>query len=521
MKKKHWSLFLFFAFAGYILPAQIPGKNQVNDTTYMLTYDHGGLILWGSNHFTERLGNAIEWLDKYPGFKIGLDNEAQIYDHFAEHEPQILTELNKLLKEYKGRFAIGSSTYGQPLSEFINDESNIRQISYALDAERKYFHYRPPVYLMSEHAMHSQMPQILKGFGFKGAIMRTHYMMYGYNPVFDVPIGWWVGIDNSKIPTIPTYSGEGAEFGKTTVDTWILTRYPGADSKDPMESFREKFKHINPLLATRADDSGLRKEELVKEYEKKPMFQWILLDELLKKYPAPTEDMVTKPNDFIVRMPWGYCGNKIWNASRKAEVSILTAERLAALEFMNGGKSHETELDKSWKDLLLAQHHDIQICGLLSESDKLLPASINNSEKIINSCMSFFGESTKGEGFLLVTAFNPLSWAQTRWIQADINLGKGDAMNLVAKSNGKVIPVTIIESNKLSDGSILQARIAFKAELPPLSLVSFSILPAVNPVEKNEQLIRADEKNLSISTPYYEVKLAEDGGLTSLKNYLT
>ena len=51
------------------------------------------------------------------------------------------------------------------------------------------------------------------------------------------------------------------------------------------------------------------------------------------------EAMVTTPNDFTVRMPWGYCGNKIWNDSRKAEISVLFAERLAAVEFLNGGKS--------------------------------------------------------------------------------------------------------------------------------------------------------------------------------------
>lgn len=185
----------------------------VNDTTYLLSYDHGGLILWGSDHFRERLKSATIWLDKYPSFKIGLDNEAQIYDYFAENEPKMLNELKTLLQKYKGRFAIGSCTYGQPLSQFINDESNIRQIQYALNAERKYFKYRPPVYLMSEHAMHSQIPQIIKGFGFDGAIMRTHFMMYGYNPTFNLPIDWWIGIDGSKIATIPTYVGEGAEFG--------------------------------------------------------------------------------------------------------------------------------------------------------------------------------------------------------------------------------------------------------------------------------------------------------------------
>ena len=42
-------------------------------------------------------------------------------------------------------------------------------------------------------------------------------------------------------------------------------------------------------------------------------------------------------------------------------VSVLTAERIAALT----GTEAEVDLEQAWKDLLVAQHHDIQICGLL------------------------------------------------------------------------------------------------------------------------------------------------------------
>ncbi len=148
----------------------------MEEPMYMLTYDHGGLILWGADHFRERLRNAVGWLDSYPSFKIGLDNEAHIYDYFAENEPDLLQEIQGYLEKYQGRFGIGSCTYGQPLSMFIGGESNIRQIGYALEANMKYFNYTNSIYLMSEHAMHTQIPQIITGFGFKGAIMRTHYL---------------------------------------------------------------------------------------------------------------------------------------------------------------------------------------------------------------------------------------------------------------------------------------------------------------------------------------------------------
>ena len=173
--------------------AAIARADSSDNTLYMLTYDHGGLVLWGMDHFRQYLHSAAEWMDRYPSFKIGLDNEAYTYDYMAEHDPELLEELRGMLTRYRGRFGIGTCTYGQPLMHFLNEESNIRQIGYGLETDSKYFGTAPDIYLMSEHAMHSQIPQILAGLGFKGAIMRTHFMMYGYNPQFDVAIGWWVG----------------------------------------------------------------------------------------------------------------------------------------------------------------------------------------------------------------------------------------------------------------------------------------------------------------------------------------
>ena len=521
--KNHFLIFGILSIYFFLFPqtffAQNSNSNGAQDSTvYMLTYDHGGLILWGNEHFKERMNNAIEWLDRYPSFKIGLENESQIYDEFAENDTLLLNEIKANLKKYKGRFSIGSCTYGQPLAQFINEESNIRQIQYSIESTKKHFNYRPPVYLMSEHAMHSQMPQILSGFGFKGAIMRTHYMMYGYNPTFDVPIGWWVGLDNSRIPTVPTYPGEGAAFGKTTVDNWILTRYPGPNAKESMEIYREKFKHINPLLATRADDSGLRKEELVMEYENNPQYQWILLDELLPNFPEPKEVMVTRPNDFTVRMPWGYCGNVIWNMNREAEMNVLTAERLATIEMLNGGQDREEKLRKAWQKLLLAQHHDVQIVGLLPEAHDLLPASIQLSEQVIHNSIKYMADNMEGEGIKQITVFNPLSWTQSTWISTKVNFTKGEAMAVEVKNNNVLQTSRLIKSYNYSDKSILEADISFKADLPPLSLVTYSILPSEHEIVKSSSKISVNEDELKIITPYYEIKLSDNGGIAYLKN---
>lgn len=517
MKKYMFLLITSYVILCTFTPLSGQKKTSENQLPmYMLSYDHGGLILWGSEHFSERLKDAASWLDKYPEFKIGLDNEAHMYDYLAEHDIEVLQEIQSMQIKYPGRFGIGTCTYGQPLSQFINEESNIRQIGYALQTNLKYFSTTPDVYLMSEHAMHSQIPQILVGFGFKGAIMRTHFMMYGYNPTYNEPFGWWIGMDGSRIPTVPTYDGEGAEFFKTPVDNWILTRYPSKDATMSLQDFREQFAHINPLLASRADDSGLRKEELVREYNGNPLFKWILLDELLELYPNPKAEFVTRPDDFKVRMPWGYCGNKIWNTSRKAEVSVLTAERLAALEFLNDGIDRENTLHQSWKNLLVAQHHDIQIVGLTNDAEKYLSASLEASESVIKESLQWAAEHMSSDGVQQVTVFNPLSWERNEWIETKVSFEKGQALTVNVSLGETKVPVTYLQTHRFSDGSIFEAKIAFEATLPPLSLSSYSVTPDSDQPESFQSGLLVDREELSISTPYYHVQLNAGGGISSI-----
>lgn len=512
---------------GQIAEPPLNVKTTSTDTgsMYLLTYDHGGLVLWGTDHFAKYLHSAIEWLDRYPGFKIGLDNEAYTYDFLKKNDTALLGELKGYLKKYNGRFGIGTCTYGQPLSQFINEESNIRQIGYALETDQSVFQYTPSVYLMSEHAMHSQIPQILNGFGFKGAIMRTHFMMYGYNPTFNSPIGWWIGQDGSRIPAIPTYKGEGSGFGWVTEDNLILTRYPGPECKEPLEAFRNKFSNINPLLATRADDSGLRQEGLVKEYEGKPGYKWLLLEEIFPNYPVPADEYKTLPDDFHVRMPWGYCGNEIWNMSRQAEVKILTAERLAAMESLLGGKNYENEIQKSWKNLLVAQHHDIQICGILDDSRRFLPASIGISDSVIRFSMNYISSQMQGGNLAQITIFNPLSWSRKEWINVTVLL-PDNVKNIAVQKGEEPVPFEILDSYKIliSEGLKKQKRILInlmvRVDIPALTFQSLAVVNAKQSRQPAKS-VEIDSENLQITTPFWIISLHKNGGISAIKNRIT
>lgn len=489
---------------------------------YMLTYDHGGAVLWGTEKFGMSLRSAVAWLERYPSFKIGLDNEAYTYDFLAEHEPGLLNELRGYLKRFRGRLGVGTATYGQPLSCFINEESNVRQLEYAQEVNRRLLGTAPPVYAMSEHAMHAQIPQLLRGFSFAGALMRTHFQMYGYNPTFDVPIGWWIGLDGSRIPTVPTYKGEGAEFGKTTDDNWILTRYPGPQCRESLEDFRRKFARIHPLLASRVDDAGLRKEELVKECEGRPDYHWILPEELLGAFPAPQTEFRTAPNDFVVRMPWGYCGNEIWNRCREAEVAVLTAERLAAVALMLGGEVREDQLRQAWKNLLVAQHHDIQITGLVADARRFLGQSLAVSGEVMQSSLRQVAGQMSGGKLAQVTVFNPHSWRQRDWVEVEVPLPPGAGVSLGAERDGHPVPCYIVAppaavetspSSRKSDSST--ARLAILADVPGLACASYSVVAASSDSASGPE---TDEERLTIRTPDWSLRLDPRGGIAEWRN---
>ena len=67
---------------------------------YLLTYDHGGYILWG-DRIEARLDLVMGWLEKYPKLKIGLDYEAFTFDEMARTVSHMdeMTQSNAALAE--------------------------------------------------------------------------------------------------------------------------------------------------------------------------------------------------------------------------------------------------------------------------------------------------------------------------------------------------------------------------------------------------------------------------------------
>lgn len=439
---------------------------------YILTYDHGGYVLW-ADRVKPRLKDIREWMEKYPRLRIGLDYESFTFDEFMREDPEVVTMVGELLKDYPDRIGLGATTYGQPLSLYISEESNVRQLSLAVKTNLHYFGITPDVYCISEFALNNQSPQMLKKSGYKAAILRSHVMGYGYTKTFDVPWGTWVGKDGTGIPSVPVYHGQGRGYNCTTLDNWILSRWPD-DTDISLEDFRETFKDYSPLLASRYDDLTQPIEKVTAEIEKHEDYKYVLLEDIPGLYGEPTEILDTTDNDFHSQMPWGYCGNEIFNGIRKGETDCVQAEKLNALSVMLGGEDLQAETEEAWKYILAAQHHDVTICGLLDLARRFIPSSYKFSERVMEKSLQNIGKhfAHKDEKSLFV--MNPHSF-----------------------------PVKALVKTECEESNMPEAEIC----LPPLTAKSIALSEIKN--ENTPSAFNVSENDLE--TPLYKVSLDKNG----------
>ncbi len=474
-----------------------------NKKLYILTYDHGGYVLW-KDVVKPRLLKLFEWMEKYPKLRIGLDYESFTFDEFSRCDYEVVALIGKLLEKYPDRVGLGATTYGQPLSLTINDESNARQLLYAVRTNLKYFNKTPDVYAISEFALNNQTPQLISKCGYKAALLRSHVMGYGYPKTYDSAWGKWIGKDGTEIPAVPTYDKQGRGFNCTTVDNWILSRWPVDSDLYSLEDFEEMFKKYSPLLASRYDDLTQPIEDLASHIETKDNYEYVLLEDVPSLYGEPIDEYLTTDNDFHVQMPWGYCGNEIFNGCRQAEVNAVEAEKLNAFSVLLGGDSFESDSEEAWKYALAAEHHDITICGLLDLSRRFIPSSLSFSKKVKSKTLEYLSAklSVGDKRSLVIT--NHHSFPVDQWIELpldeDISLSDG-------------IDDTECEITESKDGNNLLVH----AVIPPFTIKHF---PLKGKKSDPKPLFSYDENNGRLLTPHYDIKLTTKG-IEYIRNIVT
>ncbi len=138
-------------------------------------------------------------------------------------------------------------------------------------------------------------------------------------------------------------------------------------------------------------------------------------------------------------------------ANRLAENLLITAEKLSAISAFYGAKYPEKALDKAWRQVLCAQHHD-SITGTNNEisfADLMIEyrEAVELAFDIVENAIDFLSSGiTLKNGEQAYAVFNTHAWKRCDTVKLKINSKYDDGCEF-EDSKGNVYPATVTEEN--------------------------------------------------------------------------
>lgn len=334
-------------------------KPLVSQPVYFADGQHGGVYGHYPFYVTQFL---VDQLNRYPDWKINLEIEPETWDVVQTNTPSAYAAFSKLFADQSvnGRIEYVNPEYGQSYLWNVTGESIIRQFDYGIRKVRQHFPGAVFTAYSSEEPMFtSALPEILKSFGFKYAVLKNPNTCWGgYTRAFGGELVNWLGPDGTSILTVPRYAIESLQPGSTwqTIAWNNSLDYRQAASAAGIRKpvgmcFQDAGWKNGPWLGDHPDSLHPLIYETWRHY-----FERVAAGD-----PAP--DWHFSQEDVLVSLVWGaQILQQIAQEVRTSENQLTAAEKMATLsEIYDGTPWPQASLDEAWRTLLLSEHHDCWI----------------------------------------------------------------------------------------------------------------------------------------------------------------
>jgi alpha-mannosidase len=313
---------------------------------------HGGIYghypLWHTQFM-------LDQLNEHPDWKIHLEIEPETWDSVKRMTPEAYNHFKKIAAGSRIEFT--NPAYAQPYCFNISGESIIRQFEYGIRKIRQHFpDVKYDTYSVEEPCFTSALPQLLRSFGFRYAVLKNPNTCWG-GYVRGIANGLirWEGPDGTDIKAVPRYTCEAFE----NRSTWQTTAWNNS-GKYLQACFDAGIRHPagmcyqdvgwknGPWIGFAENTRNHSKYTLWKDY-----FADTASGEIAENYKLSQEDIQ-------VSLMWGsQVLQQIAQQVRHAENAIVQAEKIQSMAFLENNKNFPDSLiDEAWRTLLLAQHHD-------------------------------------------------------------------------------------------------------------------------------------------------------------------
>ncbi|MDR2951101.1 MAG: alpha-mannosidase [Prevotella sp.] len=495
---------LFLSFCGNIFSQK---------QAYFVDGYHGGIYGHYPMWVTQFM---VDGLTKHPEWQIGLEIEPETWDTVKVKEWVAYNNFKKMAADKRIEFT--NPTYAQPYCYNISGESIIRQFEYGIKKIHQHF---PDVnfitYSVEEPCFTSSLPQILRLFGFKYAVLKCPNTCWGgYTAPYGRQLVNWIGPDGTSILTVPRYASERLEDNST----WQTEAWGNSDLY-----LKASFDYgIKNPVGMCYQDAGWNNGPWIgfgDSIKNKSIYTtW-------KNYIENISDGRTDDNyhfsqeDVRVNLMWGsQVLQKIAQEVRVSENKIVMAEKIAAMANIdNKYYPSQEKIDDAWRTLLMAQHHDSWIVpynGLYKGRTWAQEITLwtNNTNEIADNVVeaavgSYNLSGVDSYGYIRV--YNTLGIKRTEPVHFVLPISGVQRDVAIYNSSNKLLPS---HSEQVGDSIC----VSFQAEVPALGYATFKVLGKEATVNKSIPVHTSTNGDYILENDMYRIVLdpAKGGIIKSL-----
>jgi alpha-mannosidase len=387
--------------------------------------------------------SVLDLMREYPDFRFTMSS-ARTYEWMQEKYPDLFQQIEKRVKE--GRWEIIGGMWVEPDLNMPDGESLVREILMGKRYFQKNFGVDVKIgWNPDSFGYNYQLPQIYKKSGMDYFV--TQKLLWAHEfTTFPYKLFWWQSPDGSRLLTYFPHDYAGgidAEPLATDLSIWMPSIYGKSIPEKPemMHLYgvgdhgggptRIMLDHAEQLMAS---DSVYPKLEF--------SFARDFFSDMEKKLPSMQVPTWDGELYFAYHRGVFTTQAETKRGIRRAEETVLNAERFASLASLYGRAYPQDGMELSWKRLLFDHFHDIMPGSGIAVNYLDAKRNLENVDRAADDVASgslreiAAHVNTQGEG-VPVMIFNSLSWPRTEVTEIEAQLSAPARQIEVVDSTGK------------------------------------------------------------------------------------
>ena len=405
--------------------------------------------------------SVLDLMREYPDFKFTMSS-ARAYEWMQEKYPGLFQEIEQRVKE--GRWEIVGGMWVEPDLNMPDGESLVRQILYG----KRYFQREFGVDIKigwnpDSFGYNWQLPQIYKRSGIDYFVTQKLLWASEFTK-FPYRLFWWQAPDGSRLLTyFPSDYANQIDPQKMARDAAtygpMMWKYNGGTNSAPSGALDMMYLYgvgdhgggptrVDLDTALRWQQSPQRSPNLVyPQLNFSTATQYFAnLEQNKSQLKIPTWD-----GELYFQYHRGVqtSQSEEKRGNRQNEELVLNAEKVVSIETLFGATWPQQNFDTAWKDILFNQFHDILPGSGIHinyvDAARKYEVASRIDRDMIHAGLNDIASRVKSDG-VGVLVFNPLSWARTDEVEADLQL-PADVRQFSLKDSDGPVAYEVVASN--------------------------------------------------------------------------